>query len=578
MPGLAAGAARAATPSPLRLAPISATFVASAFATRYTAAASEPGAKLTYRWTLSLRLVDGKGAADPSLPGARAAVDAACDNRGVLTSTAPTFVWHHGDADHCDHAKMGPSGHQGLVTVVVGDGTWSCTATYRGTNSGTGGAATCRKAAPATRAAYTCRGARVKLVDSSNVYGVVNGGRPPAFLTRGKAYCLVSITTYHWNGGRGAKPGTLGLTSSTGTIGPFKARSSAGQGGAPNVNWFVDVPTAPKPVVIDGLYSCKDSDPKTWSSNPQSHGTGFCIVYGVPAVKSTASTTPKTTTQRNATKPAAKGRGGKAKLSIKASPDTGNPPLAVTFTLSSPKVVQWRIDYGDGQSKVATGTPPPTIAHTYTRAGDYKPRLTVLASPSAASASSATTSVQVGTSLMSFAAAPASGNPPLRVTFTLGTSVPNISSWSLDFGDGTHTGGAGKPPPSLSHTYATAGSYRATFAVKPGQYALVAAFAAITVGGGTPPVLSLTATPSAGTHPLAVSFALATNVPGRIVSWKLVFGDGQQTGGAGRPPASVSHTYAKAGTYGAYLVVAQQQQYGGVQYVVPRGGLAISVR
>src|SRR4029077_6444389 len=135
--------------------------------------------------------------------------------------------------------------------------------------------------------------------------------------------------------------------------------------------------------------------------------------------------------------------------------------------------------------------------------------LTVLADPKATSASSATTSITVGTSLMSFDAAPASGNPPLKVTFTLGTSVKNITTWSVDFGDGQHTGGVGKPPASVSHTYTKAGTYAANFAVKPGAYAVVAAFAQVTIGGGTPPTLSLTASPTSGTHPLNVTFSLS---------------------------------------------------------------------
>jgi PKD repeat protein len=250
----------------------------------------------------------------------------------------------------------------------------------------------------------------------------------------------------------------------------------------------------------------------------------------------------------------------------------------VTFALSSPKVVQWRVDFGDGQSKVAIGQPPSSLEHTYKTRGDYRPRLTVITSPTATTSSSATTSVQVGTALMSLTTTPASGNPPLKVTFTLGTSVQNITTWSVAFGDGQRTAGGGKPPASVSHTYTKAGSYRVVFSVKPGQYALVAAFAQVTVGGGTPPVLSLSATPTSGTHPLAVTFTLGTNIPGKIVSWQLQFGDGQRAGGSGKPPATVSHTYAKAGTYRALLIVAQQQQYGGVQYVVPRGGLVISIR
>lgn len=560
LPLVAAQAARAAN-SPPKLTPIQATFVQTAFATIYTASATDPdGDKLTTSWLL-----------------APPAQDPHCNK---LVTLLPTKAeWHHGNQDNCNHAVQGPRGHKGTVRWVVSDGTWICTETYDGTISGTGGAAVCLKSAPPP--AYKCGGTQVKLFDDTNAGGVSNGGKPPTFSTKGKAYCLASIVTYHWNNGLGKAPGTIGLTGGS-KVGPLKAKSSAGQGGAPDVNWAV---TATKQIVIKGTYSCADSDPATWSQNQQSGGKGFCVVFATPATATGApkapakKTTKKKTTKpkSKSTKPAGKSKGKGGKLSIKATPDVGKPPLTVTFALSAPKVVQWRVDYGDGQSKVAIGQPPATVAHTYQRAGDYKPRLTVITSQAATASSSATTSISVGTALMSFSAKPVSGSPPLKVTFTLGTSVQNVTTWTIDFGDGQHTGGGGKPPASTSHTYTRAGTYRVTFAVKPGQYALVASFAQVTVGGGTPPVLSLTAAPTSGKHPLKVTFTLRSNVPGQIVSWQLQFGDGQRTGGSGKPPASVAHTYAKAGTYGAYLVVVQQQQYGGVQYVVPRGGLAISV-
>jgi PKD repeat protein len=185
----------------------------------------------------------------------------------------------------------------------------------------------------------------------------------------------------------------------------------------------------------------------------------------------------------------------------------------------------------------------------------------------------------VGTQpLISLVAKPASGDPPLKVTFTLGTTVQNITTWAIDFGDGQRSGGAGKPPATVAHTYAKAGDFRVTFSVKPGVYAAVSTFAKVTVGGGTPAVLSLSASPTSGKAPLAVTFKLGTNIPGTIVSWVLVFGDGFRQQGSGRPPATVSHTYSKKGTFAAFLSASQQQQYGGVQLTVPKGGLAITVK
>ncbi|HWB23345.1 MAG TPA: hypothetical protein VG652_10700 [Gaiellaceae bacterium] len=136
---------------------------------------------------------------------------------------------------------------------------------------------------------YTCTGSQVKLFDNTNGFAIGSGGTTPTFSTGGKAYCVTYIQTYHWNDGKGSPPGRLGLRRVAGSaglpalIGPLAAKASAGQNNAPKVNWHVGVPTA-APQVIDGSYSCTDSDPATWSANSQSGGAGFCIVQGVPAV------------------------------------------------------------------------------------------------------------------------------------------------------------------------------------------------------------------------------------------------------------------------------------------------------
>lgn len=592
--GFASTASAATKASAISLSPITAKFVPSEFATHYTIQARDlAGRPLRYSWKLSLQLVDKSGAANPTLPGSAAALDKGCTNHGKLTSTAMAFVWQHGDASlgNCDHSKMGPSGHQGRISLVVSDGQWACTTHYDGTNDGIGPAAVCAALVPkvttssATATSYKCTGAQIKLFDNTNGGGVSNGATGPTFSTKGAAYCLTEIVTYHWNNGQGATPGTLGLSSGGKTVGPFAAKGSAGQNNAPNVNWTASVSTSPKPRVLNGTYACVDSAPASWSQDAQTGGKGFCMVYVTKAVPAGGATVATTGTKKTGTaaKPAksnatATPKCKAGKLGIAAAPDTGKPPLAVTFALCSPKVVQWRIDYGDGSSKVAIGSPPKTIAHTYQRAGYFRAVLRTINAANAASASSATASISVQTAqLVSLGANPAAGPSPLRVTFALGTTAQNVAKWTLDFGDGQHTGGPGKPPAAVVHTYAHDGTDRATFSVNVGANALVYTVAQITVGNGTPPVLGVTASPSSGRHPLAVTFHVVLNIPGRIVSWVMVFGDGTRQSGSGTPPSSLSHTYAKKGLYGAYLQVSQQQQYGGVLYVVPRGGLAISV-
>lgn len=135
---------------------------------------------------------------------------------------------------------------------------------------------------------WSCNGQIERIFTSFGSGGVAeNGGSAPTFSTNGQAYCLTAIQTYHWNKGAGKAPGTLGLTHVSGpagfaSLGPFTAVGSAGQGGAQNVNWQANVPTSPTPSVIDGTYTCVDSDPTTWSTD-SAGGTAFCAVWGIPA-------------------------------------------------------------------------------------------------------------------------------------------------------------------------------------------------------------------------------------------------------------------------------------------------------
>ena len=139
-------------------------------------------------------------------------------------------------------------------------------------------------AGPAQSAAslgYRCVGDQMKLFDSSNTSLVSNGGTPPTFSTNGKPYCLVSVSTYHWNGGRGATPGQIGLIGGAGNVGPVQTQSGTG---VPNADW-VYVPAADARPLLLGEYRCTDSDPATWSKNDASGGQGFCRVWVQTAVK-----------------------------------------------------------------------------------------------------------------------------------------------------------------------------------------------------------------------------------------------------------------------------------------------------
>ncbi|MHB8604170.1 MAG: PKD domain-containing protein [Thermoplasmatota archaeon] len=77
-----------------------------------------------------------------------------------------------------------------------------------------------------------------------------------------------------------------------------------------------------------------------------------------------------------------------------------------------------------------------------------------------------------------------------------------------------------------------------------------------------PPTATLSANPTSGVAPLAVTFALgASDTDGVIASWSFdANGDGTaEAAGSGAPPASESFTYTQAGTFVAKLTVTDDQ-------------------
>jgi len=169
----------------LTMTPLKATFIPKDFATQYTFTATDtnPRAKIKETdWYLTLRLIDEAGAPAPGVPNSGAEYDALCGNAkqpgGTQMYSAPawrqygassaykwqhlgrSFLWYHGDQGvyatpvgyGCDHEQMGPSGHQGTVSVRIADTAgWVCNASYNGTNDGLGFKPRCEKiGAPTT--------------------------------------------------------------------------------------------------------------------------------------------------------------------------------------------------------------------------------------------------------------------------------------------------------------------------------------------------------------------------------------------------------------------------------------------
>ena len=116
-----------------------------------------------------------------------------------------------------------------------------------------------------------------ELFNNFNTGITLNGPRRGTVFTLNRSATITALITYHWNNGRGARPGTIGLRDQKGKIyGPFAAAGSSGQGGAANVDW-----TAQANVTVPaGTYAVVDSSPGTWSSNAESALAGFAKVRG----------------------------------------------------------------------------------------------------------------------------------------------------------------------------------------------------------------------------------------------------------------------------------------------------------
>jgi phospholipase C len=156
---------------------------------------------------------------------------------------------------------------------------------------------------------------------------------------------------------------------------------------------------------------------------------------------------------------------------------------------------------------------------------------------------------------------PTSGTAPLRVTFDGSSSEGLITTWVLDFGDGSkNTTGSGAPPsPSATHVYQRPGLFTVTLTTTNSAGSAVSQVT-VTVNAvsPSPPVARLGFSAGSGPVPLSVAFDGNSSIASTpIVSWDLNFGDGTADAtGTGPPPVDTArHVYQSPGGYTASLEV-----------------------
>lgn len=130
---------------------------------------------------------------------------------------------------------------------------------------------------PITRASFSSP--PIIIFENTNKSEVKNQPTAPTRFEIKQRHFVSHIHTYHWNGGNGSTPGRLSLQSADGKVfGPWEAGATSGHKNAPNVNWFVE----PNLIIPPGKYTVVDSEPSTWSQNPESGNAGFAIIKGHP--------------------------------------------------------------------------------------------------------------------------------------------------------------------------------------------------------------------------------------------------------------------------------------------------------
>jgi len=274
---------------------------------------------------------------------------------------------------------------------------------------------------------------------------------------------------------------------------------------------------------------------------------------------------------------------------ITVSNTQGNSPLTVTFNAKNSTdadkdtlTVEWTWDDGSAVEThpATTGQSPPgdgSVSHPYTLAtgqtsATFKPTAKVKDGRGGETTWSGTTiTVTAGGSANSkplalFTISPA--QPLLNKEFTVDASQSStrppggvISKYEWDWGDLT----PGSTGVTAKHTYTRAGRYTITLTVSDAktppnqastqQTVVISSAAPPPTGTNRAPDASLVADPPEGFVDESFLFDArgSTDPDGDTLSYKFVFGDGEQTAFTASPTAT--HTYAKVGTYVVRLTV-----------------------
>ncbi len=160
-------------------------------------------------------------------------------------------------------------------------------------------------------------------------------------------------------------------------------------------------------------------------------------------------------------------------------------------------------------------------------------------------------------------ASPTSGEAPLSVTFDLSGSTGPITSYTLNFGDGSAPATGSDVDTTVVNTYDDAGTYTAQLTVQDDRGRVDQDTVTITVAAPAVPTATLGVDPSEAEAGEAVTFYVEGTAPSgkKIVKWTLDYDDGtveENPVNLTTLDTTRTHTYDDPGEYTAVLTVEDE--------------------
>ena len=156
----------------------------------------------------------------------------------------------------------------------------------------------------------------------------------------------------------------------------------------------------------------------------------------------------------------------------------------------------------------------------------------------------------------------ATGDAPLTVNFDSNAQDADDDAlvFTWDAGDGSTVEGES----SFSYTYDMPGTYTATVSVSDGEDTTTDSVEIVVGGVALDPLeVSLSASPTAGSVPLVVTFNASTisrraTQQSNVLTYTFDFGDGETTALTGSDDLTIDHTYQAPGVYDAQVIVRDE--------------------